>query len=91
MRNYEITNILREGAVDEGKSAVKDILSKHAVTIQNEEDWGSKRLWHPIGQEEQGHFTFTKCQGSPAEIAKIEHEFKLNPNILKSLVIRANG
>ncbi|TGN18175.1 30S ribosomal protein S6 [Leptospira idonii] len=91
MRNYEITNIIREGAVEETKSAIKDILSKHTVTIQNEEDWGSKRLWHPIGQDEQGHFTLIKCQGSPSEISKIEHEFKLNVNILKSLVIRSHG
>lgn len=91
MRNYEITNILREGAVEEAKTAVKDILAKHAITIQNEEDWGSKRLWHPIGADEQGHFTLIKCTGAPAEIAKIEHEFKLNTNILKTLVIRSHG
>ncbi|BDA79314.1 30S ribosomal protein S6 [Leptospira kobayashii] len=91
MRNYEITNIIREGAVEETKSAVKDILAKHSVTIQNEEDWGSKRLWHPVGQDEQGHFTLIKCQSAPSEIVKIEHEFKLNTNILKTLVVRSNG
>ncbi|XDD45146.1 30S ribosomal protein S6 [Leptospira sp. WS39.C2] len=91
MRNYEITNILREGNVEETKSAVKELLSKYNFTIQGEEDWGSKRLWHPVGQDEQGHFTLIKCSGSPKEVAKIEHEFKLNVNILKTLVIRANG
>ncbi len=91
MRTYEITNIIREGVVEETKSAIKEILSKHSITIQNEEDWGSKKLWHPAGQSEHGHFTMLKCQGNPGEISKIEHEFKLNTNILRSLVVRANG
>ncbi|MDF3819234.1 30S ribosomal protein S6 [Leptospira sp. 96542] len=91
MRNYEITNILREGNVEETKSVVKELLAKHSFTIQNEEDWGSKRLWHPIGQDEQGHFVLYKCSGTPSDVSKLEHDFKLNVNILKALVIKANG
>ncbi|MCU0824822.1 MAG: 30S ribosomal protein S6 [Leptospira sp.] len=91
MRNYEITSILREGNVEETKSAVKDLLAKYSFTIQNEEDWGSKKLWHPIGQDENGHFILFKCTGNPTDVSKVEHEFKLNVNVLKALVIKANG
>lgn len=90
-RAYEITSIIVEGSqtIDETKKSIQDILKKNSAEITSEEDWGSKKLWYGIRGHENGFYSHIKCQTTPDTIAKIEHEFKLNQNILKSLVIRA--
>jgi small subunit ribosomal protein S6 len=90
MRAYEITSILLDkgGNVEETKTSIKEILSKYSVEITSEEDWGQKKLWHNIGGNETGFFTYIKCNANPSSIVKLENEFKLNQNILKSLIIR---
>jgi small subunit ribosomal protein S6 len=91
MRAYEITAILLEGSaglVEETKTSIKEILTKHSVEITEEEDWGQKKLWHSIGGNESGFFTYIKCKAQPSSIVKLEGEFKLNQNILKSLIVR---
>lgn len=91
MRNYEITAVYRTNAVEETKSAFKEALAKYSVTVNSEEDWGNKRLWHPVDGQENGYFNFFKCQAEPTAIEKIENEAKINQNILKAMVIRVNG
>lgn len=91
MRTYEITTLLREGQnlVEETKATIKEILTKNSVEITLEEDWGQKKLWHEKDSSEYAFFTFIKCNAEPSTIKKIEHEFKLNQNILQSLIVRA--
>jgi small subunit ribosomal protein S6 len=91
MRNYEITAVYRTNAVEESKNSFKEILSKHSVNVQAEEDWGNKRLWHHVDGEENGYYNHFKCTAEPTAIVKIENEAKLNLNILKAMVIRKNG
>jgi len=91
MRTYEITNVIREGVVEETKANIQSLFSKYSLTVQTEEDWGHKNLWHPVGATDRGHYMFWRCQANPTEIAKLEHDFKLNTNILRSLVVRAHG
>ncbi|MCE9500068.1 MAG: 30S ribosomal protein S6 [Leptospira sp.] len=91
MKSYEITAVIREtphSLIDETKTAIKDILGRHSVEVSAEEDWGSKKLWHKIEGEETGFFNHLKCTAAPDTIKKIEHEFLLNQNILRSLVVR---
>ena len=91
MKSYEITNVIRESShslIDETKSTIKEILGRFSVEVSAEEDWGSKKLWHKIEGEESGFFSHLKCKASPDAIKKIEHEFLLNQNILRSLVVR---
>jgi small subunit ribosomal protein S6 len=91
MRSYEITSILAEGSqsiIDDTKKTIQDILTKYSAEITAEEDWGVKKLWYAIAGHESGFYTHTKCKADATSIAKIEHEFLLNQNILKSLVIK---
>lgn len=91
MRNYEITAILKDSAVEETKNGIKEIFAKHSVTLASDEDWGQKKLWHPVGDSSTGHYTHFKCSADAKAIEKIEREFALNMNILRSMVIRLNG
>ncbi len=91
MRAYEITAVLQEtpaSIVDETKNTIKEFFKKYSVEMTEEEDWGSKKLWHAIRGLETGHYSHFKCKAEPTAIAKLENEFKLNQNILRSLVIK---
>ncbi|MBK8395436.1 MAG: 30S ribosomal protein S6 [Leptospiraceae bacterium] len=91
MRAYEITSILAEGSqtiIDETKKTIQDILKKYSAEITSEEDWGVKKLWYAIAGKESGFYTHIKCKAEASSIEKIEREFLLNQNILKSLVIK---
>jgi small subunit ribosomal protein S6 len=91
MNTYEITNIVREGSVEDVKKSLSDIFQKHSITVSSQEDWGSKRLWHHIDGQETGFYVFSRCKAEPSSISKIEREFHLNQNILRSMVIRSHG
>lgn len=91
MRQYEITSVIVEGqasVIEETKQNIKEILSKNSAEITSEEDWGSKKLWYLIRGHENGHFSHLKCKAEPKSIEKIEHEFFLNQNILKTSIIK---
>lgn len=91
MRNYEITTVYRTTAIEEAKNSFKEALAKHSVQIIQEEDWGTKKLWHPVDGQEYGYFHYIKCNAEPATIAKIENEAKINQDILKHMVVRIDG
>ena len=91
MRNYEITQIYRESSLESVKKEAAEILAKHSVTVSSQEDWGSKTLWHPLNGEMKGHYTLIQCKTEPSIISKLEHEFHLNQNILKTLIVRKDG
>jgi small subunit ribosomal protein S6 len=74
---------------EETKNTVKDILKKYSVEITGEEDWGQKKLWHKINGYESGAFYHLRCKAEPKIIANLENEFKLNQNILRSLIVSA--
>jgi len=89
MRNYEVTTVFREGKSEETKKAVKEILEKHSAKITSEEDWGTKRLFHPVKHNESGFFSYIKCTiEDPSRISAIENDFRLNQEILKSMIIK---
>ncbi|EMO27442.1 putative ribosomal protein S6 [Leptospira interrogans serovar Bataviae str. HAI135] len=61
------------------------------MSVTAEEDWGQRKLWHPIQHEEQGIFHHYKCSADPNAIEKVEKEFLINQNILRSMVVRLHG
>ena len=90
MRSYELIAIFKEGqaVIEETKTAMKEIMSKYSAEVSSEEDMGSKKLHHKIGQAEYGYFFYIKFNVTPDAVAKIEHEFKINQNILRALIVR---
>jgi small subunit ribosomal protein S6 len=91
MRSYEMTSIIIEGSstvIDETKQIIKDILVKNSAEVSGEEDWGSKKLWYLIRGHENGHYSHLKFKADAKAIQKVEHEFILNQNILKTSIIK---
>lgn len=69
------------------KDKVKASLDAHKCTIEKEEDFGVKELAYDIGKIRDGHYYFYHFRAEPKAIAAIEHELKLDSNILRSMII----
>ena len=87
MRNYEFTVIIRSGKVEEGKNALKEILSKNNATVVSEEDWGPRRLAYEIDELKEGFYGFSILQATPDSVAKISSLLRLNTVFLRFLFV----
>ena len=78
MNNYELTLILRIGDTLESlKTTVKDLLKKHNIEIQSEEEWGAKKLAYEIDREREGYYLFANVQAPPESIQETINDFRL--------------
>ncbi len=89
MNNYELTLILRIGeTLDPLKAAVKDLFTKHSLSVQGEDEWGTRKLAYQIDGESDGYYCHFRIQAPPLSIQKITNEFRLNNDILRFLFVR---
>ncbi len=91
MRNYEITTITRSTAKEVAKTEVIEIFKKHSINVTAEEEWGQKKLWHPIKHQDYGVFTHFKVSAEQSALDNVERDFGLNQNLLRSMIVRLNG
>lgn len=89
MNNYELTLILRVGDTLESlKTTTKDLLKKHGIEIQSEEEWGNRKLAYEIDREREGYYLFLNVQAPPASIQETISDFRLNNDILRYLFVK---
>ncbi|HEY1406735.1 MAG TPA: 30S ribosomal protein S6 [Spirochaetota bacterium] len=88
MRTYELTVILRSGAkTEETKNTVKEILSKHGITIKEDQSWGLKRLAYAIDEEKDGVYMNLLVEAEPSSIGTIAPDFHVNREILRHMAV----
>jgi len=88
-RKYELTLILENKGVEETKNQftnLADEISKQGIEITNKEEWGLKRLFHPINKKIDGVFFFINFNASPELINIINNDFRVNSIILKYFI-----
>ncbi|MBI2876907.1 MAG: 30S ribosomal protein S6 [Candidatus Tectomicrobia bacterium] len=94
MYPYETIFILKpdlnEGEIEEGINRVKDLITKYNGEISKVENWGKKRLAYQIQRNRFGHYVFITFRGTSSLISELERHYKLNENILRSLMIRVD-
>jgi small subunit ribosomal protein S6 len=87
VRNYEFTAIIRSGKVEEGKNALKEILTKCGASIVSEEDWGPRRLAYSIEEQKEGYYAYSIIQAKPEAVVKIQSLMRLNSVYLRFLFV----
>ena len=88
MRTYELTVILRSGAkTEDSKTAVKNILSKHGISIKEDQSWGLKRLAYAIDEEKDGFYMHLIVDAEPKAIAQLDTDFRINREILRHMAV----
>lgn len=94
-RTYELGLVVEPRQTDDD---VKEIVSRYREmigaiggTIDNEEDWGKRKLAYPIRKFTEGryHFFFVSSEGG-LRWADVERNLMQNEKILRHLVVRTD-
>lgn len=90
MRKYEVTFILRSenDKFEQGKTFVKDVLTKVSANFLEEKDLGEKILAYEIKKQTKGHYYYFTLEMNPAVLDSVEKEIRLNADVLKFLFIK---
>jgi small subunit ribosomal protein S6 len=92
MRQYELVAVFppEEENFRQGKEAIVAELAKQGAVDVKETDMGDRQLAYTIKKKDRGHYILFTMGFDPQKIDPAEKMFKLNPNLLKYLFVRAD-
>ncbi len=82
-RKYEIGFMLKT----EDKSVVSQSLTNRGFALLTENPLEKIQLAYPIRKESYAYFGYSHFEGDPAAIKNLKDDLKLNPEILRYLII----
>lgn len=88
MAKYEITFLFDKG----NKKVVerlKSYISESKAKIVKEEDWGVKSLAYPIKKHTEAAYLYYEIELDTKNIKNLEEKIKLEEELLRYLVVRA--
>ena len=89
---YESIYILRPDLTDEqadqSVSEISEAFGRMDLEVLRVEPWGKKRLAYTVKKQKYGFYTLVYFRGESAQIKGLERFFKLNDQVIKSLVVR---
>jgi small subunit ribosomal protein S6 len=93
--DYEVTYILRpsleETEADERANAVAEGVKTRGGEVLGElEKMGKRRLAYEIDDVREGYYVVMKFRADPDGAKELERQMRLNENVLRALVIRAD-
>lgn len=94
MQNYEAMFIVKPDLSEAEKKSlftqINDTVVKNSGNVQQANVWSEKRkLCFPINKHKEGIYYLMNFAIEQAEIVKINHSYKLNENILRVLITKA--
>ena len=94
MNHYEILFIVHPDQSEQVPPLVekyKEVLTKNGGTIHREEDWGRRKLAHPINKVHKGHYVLLNAECDPAEVDELAEAFRFNDAILRNMILREDA
>lgn len=92
MSNYEGLFIIKPELKEEDtKNVIKsisDAITKGGGAIKKEENWGRKQLAYPVNKSKDGYYYKVDFDLDPAQVIKIEATYKLNTDILRTMITK---
>lgn len=91
MRHYEIVFIVHPDQSEQVPAMVeryKTLVTTHGGQIHRLEDWGRRQLAYPIQKIHKAHYVLMNIECDGTTLAELEHGFKFNDAVLRSLVIK---
>jgi len=92
MRTYELTFIVQPGVEDDGFPAVveqvQEWIKAQGGEVLKTDLWGKRRLAYPIRKHREGYYALIQARIEPAALNELEHNLKLNEDILRYLLVR---
>ena len=92
MNKYEtvfiLTPVLSDDQMKETVEKFKSVLTDNGATIENEENWGLRKLAYPIENKNTGFYTLIEFEGEPTIIDKLETAFRRDEKVIRFLTFR---
>ena len=92
MNNYEILFVIKPDLKEEDlKTVVKSITDsvvKNGGSVIKEDAWGKKQLAYPVKKFKEAYYFKLDFSSPPDAIQKLEAGYRLNGDILRTLVTK---
>ena len=92
MNKYEtvfiLTPVLSDDQMKETVEKFKSVLTDNGGTIENEENWGLRKLAYPIENKNTGFYTLIEFEGEPTIVNKLETAFRRDEKVIRYLTFR---
>jgi small subunit ribosomal protein S6 len=95
MRAYEMTVVLRAEMQEDSFTAlidtIKTWIESNGGQLAEVSHWGRRRLAYPINRQREGYYLVYKLNLPPAAPEELERNMRINENVLRFLITRADG
>ena len=92
MRHYEIMVILdpslEERTVAPSLDTYLNVIRTAGGSVEKLDVWGRRRLAYEISKKTEGIYAVIDLQASPAAMAELDRQLRLNESVLRTKVIR---
>ena len=92
MNKYEtvfiLTPVLSDDQMKETVEKFKKVLTDNGGNIENEENWGLRKLAYPIENKNTGFYTLSEFEGEPTVVGKLETAFRRDEKVIRFLTFR---
>ena len=91
MNSYETLFVVNPNLSEEDTKAVIDkftaIIGENG-SVTEVKEWGKRRLAYPINYINEGYYVLVDFEAAPELPAELERRFRIDENILRSIVVR---
>jgi small subunit ribosomal protein S6 len=92
LRHYEIMVILdanlEERTVAPSLDTYLNVIRTAGGSVEKLDVWGRRRLSYEIEKKTEGIYAVIDLQASPAAVAELDRQLRLNESVLRTKVIR---
>ncbi len=92
MRHYEIMVILdsslEERTVAPSLDTYLNVIRTAGGSVEKLDVWGRRRLAYEIQKKTEGIYAVIDLQATPAAVAELDRQLRLNESVLRTKVIR---
>ena len=92
MNNYEavfiLTPVLSDVQMKEAVEKFKQIITDQGGEIENEENWGLRKLAYPIDKKSTGFYSFLEFKADPSVIENLEVNFRRDERVIRFLTVK---
>jgi small subunit ribosomal protein S6 len=92
LRHYEIMVILdgnlEERTVAPSLDTYLNVIRSSGGSVEKLDVWGRRRLAYEIDKKTEGIYAVIDLQATPAAVAELDRQLRLNESVLRTKVIR---
>ncbi len=93
-QRYELLYIIPTSFTDEEvggiETKISALITKWGAAVESTKRLGKLKLAYAIDEQRHGHYTMTLFKADGASLAKIEENLRINQDILRHLIVRAD-